>query len=151
MKILIIILVLLTAGAVGYNLYRTATVCDRAYEEYRVHVSQIDAQRLSTSKAYQWEVSQDLRKRQAGLIEICFDKRHMPIAGEMLDSLIAGLNAPQYLFDRKLPRNSAQVKLIAIYYRKLAAAYEVTGDEGKKEQALKNAQKYEAEAARMKK
>jgi hypothetical protein len=106
---------------------------------------------MSTSKAYQWEVSQDLRKRQDGLLEICFDKRHMPIAIEMLDSLIAGLNAPQYIFDRKLPRNSAQVKLISIYYRRLATAYDVLGDQGKKEQALKNATKYEAEAARMKK
>lgn len=151
MKILLIILVLVTAGAVGYNLYRTATVCDRAYEEYRIHVSQIDAQRMATSKSYQWEVSQDLRKRQDGLLGICFDKRHMPIAIEMLDSLIAGLNAPQYIFDRKLPRNSAQVKLISIYYRKLATAYDVLEDQGKKEQALKNAAKYESEAARMKK
>lgn len=150
MKTLLVVLVLLAAGAVGYNLYRTATVCDRAYEEYRIHVSLIDAQRLATSKAYQWEVSQDLRKRQDSLLGICFDKRHMPIAIEMLDSLIAGLNAPQYIFDRKLPRNSAQVRLISIYYRRLATAYDVLGDEGKKEQALKNALKYEAEAARMK-
>lgn len=150
MKALFVIVVIAAAGAVGYHLYRMETVCDRAYEEYRLHVSGIDAQRMATSKAYQWEVSQDLRKRQDGLLGICFDKRHMPIAIEMLDSLIAGLNAPQYIFDRKLPRNSAQVRLISIYYRKLATAYDVLGEQGKKEQALKHAQKYEAEAARLK-
>ena len=150
MKKFLFILILLAAGAIGFAVYWNMTECDREYEKYRNHVSLIDQQRLSTSKQYQWDVSQDLQKRQDGLLDICFDKRHMPIAIEMLEGLISELNKPQYLFDRKVRRNSAQVKLVSIYYRKLAAAHEVQGDRAKKEQALKNAEKYEAEASRMK-
>ena len=109
----------------------------------------IDQHRFSTSSPYQWEVVQDLRKKQDDLLDICFDKRHMHIAIEMLEGLISELNKPQYIFDRKLARNSAQVKLVSIYYRKLAAAYDVQGDQEKTERALNNAKKYEAEAARM--
>jgi hypothetical protein len=149
MKKVLFVFALLAAGAIGFAVYRTATECDREYEKYRNTVSLIDRHRFSTSSPYQWEVLQDLRKKQDDLLDICFDKRHMHIAIEMLESLIRDLNGPQYVFDRRLPRNSAQVKLVSIYYRKLAAAYEVQGDRERNEQALKNAQKYEAEAARM--
>jgi hypothetical protein len=150
LKKYLFVLIVLAAGAIGFTVYWNMTECDREYEKYRDHVSLIDAQRLSTSRQYQWDVSQDLQKRQDALLDICFDKRHMPIAIELLEGLIAGLNKPQYLFERKLRRNSAQVKLVSIYYRKLAAAYEVQGNREKKEQALKNAQRYEAEAVRIK-
>ena len=150
MKKVLFVLVLLATVAIGFAVYWTATECDREYEKYRNYVSLIDRHRFSTSSPYQWEVLQDLRKKQDDLLDICFDKRHLHIAIEMLESLIHDLNGPQYVFDRKLPRNSAQVKLVSIYYRKLAAAYEVQGDQEKKERALRNAQKYEAEAARMK-
>jgi len=150
MKKVLFVLALLAAGAIGFAVYWDMTECDREYEIYRNHVSLIDQQRLATSKQYQWEVSQDLQRRQDGLLDICFDKRHMPVAIEMLEGLIGELNKPHYLFDRKVRRNSAQVKLISIYYRKLADAYNVQGDQGKKDQALANARKYEAEAARMK-
>jgi hypothetical protein len=149
MKKVFIVLVFLAAGAIGFAVYWTATECDREYEKYRNTVSLIDGHRFSTSSPYQWEVLQDLRKKQDDLLDICFDKRHMHIAIEMLESLIGDLNGPQYVFDRKLPRNSAQVKLVSIYYRKLAAAYEVQGDQERKERALNNAKKHEAEAARM--
>jgi predicted Zn-dependent protease len=150
MKKVLSVIVLLTAGAIGFAVYWNMTECDREYEKYRDHVSLIDANRLLTSKQYQWEVSQDLQKRQDSLLDVCFDKRHMPIAIEMLEALITELNRPQYLFGRKVRRNSAQVKMVSIYYRKLAEAYAVQGDQGKREQALANAIKYEAEAARMK-
>ena len=149
MKKVLFVFVLLATGAIGFAVYWTATECDREYEKYRNTVFLIDGQRFSTSSPYQWEVLQDLRKKQDDLLDICFDKRHMHIAIEMLESLIHDLNGPQYVFDRKLPRNSAQVKLVSIYYRKLAAAYEVQGDRERKERALTNAKKYEAEAARM--
>jgi len=149
MKKVLFVFVLLAAGAIGFAVYWTATECDREYEKYRNTVLLIDGQRFSTSSPYQWEVLQDLRKKQDDLLDICFDKRHMHIAIEMLESLIRDLNGPQYVFDRKLPRNSAQVKLVSIYYRKLAAAYEVQGDQERKEGALNNAKKHEAEAARM--
>ena len=149
MKKILFVLVLLAAGAIGFAVYWTATECDREYEKYRNTVLLIDSHRFSTSSPYQWEVVQDLRKKQDNLLDICFDKRHMRIAIEMLESLIHDLNGPQYVFDRKLPRNSAQVKLVSIYYSKLAAAYEVQGDRERKERALTNAKKYEAEAARM--
>jgi len=150
MKKVFIVLVFFAAGAIGFAVYWTVTECDREYEKYRNYVSLIDGPRFSTSSPYQWEVLQNLRKKQDDLLDICFDKRHMHIAIEMLESLINDLNGPQYVFDRKLRRNSAQVKLVSIYYRKLATAYDVQGDQEKKERALKNAQKHEAEAARIK-
>ena len=150
MKKIFYVLVLLAAGAIAFAVYWKETECDREYGKYKEHVSLIDQQRLSTSKQYQWEVSQDLQKRRDDLLDICFDKRHMSIAIEMLEGLIAELKKSQYMFDRKVPRNSAQVYLVSIYYRKLAAACEVQGDREKKERALVNANKYEAEAARMK-
>jgi len=149
MKKVLLVLGMMAAIAAGFAVYWTQTECDREYEKYRNYVSLIDDQRMSSSVSYQWEVSQELRRKQDGLVDICFDKRHMDIAIMMLESLIRSHNEPQYMFGCKLHRNSAQVRLIAIYYRRLATGYDVQGSQEKKEQALKNAEKYEAEAARM--
>ena len=74
MKKILFVLVLLAAGAIGFAVYWTATECDREYEKYRNYVLLIDGHRFSTSSPYQWEVVQDLRKKQDDLLDICLIK-----------------------------------------------------------------------------
>lgn len=149
-KIIFIVLALLVAGGVGYSIYREKTKCDRAYNEYKKFLSSVDDHKFSSNSMYRWDVGRELDDRQSALSSLCYDKDHAHIAASMLERMIDRMNGPQYVLDKKLPRSSAQVRLVSLYYGRLAEVYSMQGREEDRVNAIKKKERYEAEASKLK-
>lgn len=151
-RILIIVIVLAAAGGVGFLIYTNlVSECDERYEQYSVFVSSIDQSLLSTDRYYRWEIGEQMVKRQADVAWACLSEEKPARAISMYKLLVESMNKPQYSLDVRLPRSSAQVKLVAVYYGLLAKAYGMQGDDAQQAAALKKQAQYEAEARRYKK
>lgn len=144
-----IFLLVAIVGGIAFSIYWSSTECDRAYKGYSNYVSSVDDYRYTSNSLYRDTVNRELRSKQSDLASICLNKKP-EISVSMYKVLIDSMNGPQYVLDQRMPRHSAQVRLVAAYYESLANAYERAGDSKERDKALKQSAKYEAEAARIK-
>jgi len=146
-KALISLIVLAVVGGVGFLIYRNSiSKCDQLYKKYGTFISSMDDHRYGSNSLQRWQVNQELRKQQNDVASVCLNEKKAEIAISMYELLIDSENGVQYVIDQRMPRISPQVKMVAIYYRQLAEAYGVKGDEDKKVDALKKQKQYEEEA-----
>ncbi len=151
MKKFLIILVLAIAAAVaGYKIYKAMIPKSTTlYEQYQAYLATVDQARYSTNAGYRWEVDDVIRTRQAALAAAFNADKKPDEAIAILEELIASMNKPQYVLNKKVGRNSGQVELVAIYYARLAESYALKKDEAKRAWALQQSNEYKAEAARL--
>lgn len=151
-KAFITAVILAAAIGAGMLVYSAlVSECDDRYEQYELFVSAIDRSRFSSDGYYRWETGEQMTKRQADVAWACLSEKKPERAAAMYRLLIDSANKPQYALERRLPRSSAQVKLVAVYYGLLAQAYDMQGDEQQKAAALKKQAEFEAEADRFRK
>jgi hypothetical protein len=147
--ILIVAIVVIGLSTWHYRDTLFKSECDSLYEQYKIYLSSIDEYRYKTSTLHRWEVNEKLRSQQSAVAYACLSDNKPDVSIFMFNTLIAAENGPQFMFDKKLPRNAAQVHLVALHYGSLATAYEQAGDVKGKERALEKQKQYDQEAARM--
>lgn len=151
-KLILALLVLATVGGAGYFLYQEPVPkSERLYEKYKKFTDALDQARYATDLSYREKIDRELHDRQEALAVAYINERKPDEAIILLETLIDSTNRPRYEHGSRVPRNSAQTRLVAGYYKMLSDAYGMKHDRKGRDRALKMSMHYRAEAERLRK
>jgi hypothetical protein len=132
------VLLLVIAGALGFALYLYLTPKSKGLlKQYREFISTIDEARYRANESYRFETDQKLHDHHKALARAYLDEKKPDKAIEFIEGLIKSESGTHYLLGERVPKNSGQTALLAIYHGWLAEAYGQMNDETRRLAALK--------------